>query len=69
MSKQMGADKDTNKLIRAARKQGWEVSITKGNHVKFVPPGSGDIIFGALTGSITGQRMLKRQLQKAGVAA
>ena len=69
MSRHMGADKDTNKLIRAARKQGWNVSLTNGNHVKFVPPGTGSIIFGSLTGSVTSQRKLRAQLQKAGVAA
>jgi len=70
MARHTGADKDTEKLIRAARKQ-WgsdAVMITKGNHIKFVPP-QGDLIFGALTGCQTGQRKLKAQLRKAGLAA
>lgn len=69
MSRHTGADKDTEKLIRSARKQGWDVSITRGNHVKFIPPHNGGIIFGSLTGSITGQRKLGAQLRKAGLAA
>lgn len=69
MGKLTGADKDTEKLIRAARKQGWDVSVTRGNHIKFVPPGCGGIIFGSLTGSVTGQRKLGAQLRKAGLAA
>lgn len=70
MARLSGADKDTEKLIRLARKQGWDVSITKGNHIKFVPsdPQHG-IIFGALTGSVTGQRKLRHQLRRAGLAA
>lgn len=69
MGRHMGADKDTEKMIRQARKQGWDVSLTRGNHVKFVPPHGGGIIFGSLTGSITGQRKLQAQLRKAGLAA
>lgn len=68
MSRHTGADKDTEKMIRQARKQGWDVSLTKGNHVKFVPP-EGAIIFGSLTGSVTSQRKLRAQLKKAGLAA
>lgn len=69
MSRHMGANKDTEKLVRSARKQGWDVSLTKGNHIKFVPPGNGGIIFGSLTGSVTSQRKLTAQLRKAGLAA
>lgn len=69
MASSLGADKDTAKLIRAARKARWEVSLTKGNHVKFIPPGEGSIIFGSLTGSVTSQKKLRSQLHKAGVSA
>jgi hypothetical protein len=68
----MGTDKDTEKLIRAARKQ-WgsdSVSITKGNHLKFVPPHKDQpIIIGSLTGTVTSRRKLHSQLRKAGLAA
>lgn len=69
MGKRLGADKDTEKLIRAARRGGWDVSVTGGNHVKFVPPHDGEIIFGSLTGCGPGQRKLRARLVKAGVAA
>lgn len=70
MARHTGADKDTEVLIRKARKQGWEVTITKGNHIKFVPANKEmSIIIGSLTGSVTGQRTLKRNLIKAGLAA
>lgn len=70
MARNMGADKDTEKMIRAARKQGWDVSLTKGNHVKFIPPNkSFGIIIGSLTGSVTSQRKLRHQLVRAGLAA
>jgi hypothetical protein len=68
MGRHLGADKDTEKLVRAARKCGWTVSVTGGNHLKFTPPGSGHIIFGALTGCGPGQRKLRAALVKAGVS-
>ena len=69
MSKRVGTDKDTQRLIRAAEKMGWTVTVTGGNHIKFLPPGDGDIIFGSLTGCGPGQRKLAMRLAKAGVTA
>jgi hypothetical protein len=68
VGRRLGADKDTEKLIRAARKCGWSVTVTGGNHLKFCPPGGGRILFGALTGCGPGQRKLKFALMKAGVS-
>ena len=68
MGTRLGADKDTEKLVRAARRSGWRVSVTGGNHLKFMPPDGGQILFGALTGCGPGQRKLKMALMKAGVA-
>lgn len=70
MGRLMGANKDTEKLIRRARKQ-WgadSVALTKGNHIKFLPPG-GSMIIGSLTGSVTSERKLTSQLKKAGLTA
>jgi len=69
MARHMGADKDTEKLIRAARRT-WghdSVSLTKGNHVRFLHPNGRDIFIGSLTGNVTSQRKLKAQLTKAGL--
>jgi len=68
MGTRVGADKDTEKMVRAARKCGWDVKVTGGNHLKFTPPDGGRILFGALTGCGPGQRKLKAALVKAGVA-
>jgi predicted RNA binding protein YcfA (HicA-like mRNA interferase family) len=68
MSHNFGADKDTEKLIRAARKQGWEVRLTKGNHIQFLPPNSREIVVASLTGSIRSQRHLRHNLSRAGMA-
>jgi hypothetical protein len=63
-----GADKDTAKLIKAAEKAGWTVTLTGNNHLKFLPPAKDQpILIGALTGCGPGQKMLRRQLAKAGV--
>lgn len=65
----LGADKDTEKLVRIARKTWGQdaVRLTRGNHIQFFPPGSKQIILGALTGSVTSQRKLRGQLMKAGL--
>jgi len=67
MSKKFGADKDTEKLARLARRSGWTVRLTRGNHLLFVAP-SGERFVGSLTGCGTGQRKLQRSLMKAGLA-
>jgi hypothetical protein len=62
----MGTDKDTEKLVRIARKQDWRVELTRGNHLLFVSP-SGERILGGLTSSGGGQRRLRYALIKAGL--
>jgi hypothetical protein len=70
MAKRLGTDKDTQKLLNAAEKQGWTISITKGNHIKCVPPTKdGQILIGALTGTPTGMKKFRASLMKQGVAA
>ncbi|WP_156022946.1 hypothetical protein [Terracoccus sp. 273MFTsu3.1] len=70
MASNLGADKDTAKMMRAATKT-WgkqSVRMTKSNHIQFLPPHSRIIITGSLTGSVTSQRKLRGQLRKAGLA-
>jgi hypothetical protein len=37
-NKKIGTNKETEKLIKLARKQGWTVEVTGGNHLKWTPP-------------------------------
>jgi hypothetical protein len=68
MSKSTGASKDIEKLVRAARKQGWDVSVTGGNHLRFVPPRKDlPIVHGALTGTGPGLVKLRTQLRRSGL--
>lgn len=65
MAGRFGAHKDVEKMIRKARHQGFNISMTKGNHIKFVAP-SGEIVIGGLTSNTSGVLQLRRRLQKAG---
>lgn len=67
MGKSLGANKDIEKLARAARKQGWTVEVTRGNHVKFIPPDGGRFHIGSLTGCQSGDKKFAAQLKKAGL--
>lgn len=67
MSRHLGANKEIEKIARIARKQGWTVSVTGGNHLKFVPPQGGMPIFGGLTACGPGAKKFARTLQKAGL--
>lgn len=65
----VGASKDIEKLVKAARKQGWEVTVTGGNHLRFVPPDkSMPIVHGALTGTGPGIVKLRTQLRRSGLS-
>jgi hypothetical protein len=37
-NKRLGTNKETETLAKLARKQGWEVEVTSGNHLKWTPP-------------------------------
>lgn len=67
MAKSLGANKEIEKLARKAKKQGWTVEITRGNHLKFVPPGGGRPVFGGLTSCQVGVKKFSSQLRKAGL--
>lgn len=63
-----GANKDTEKMIRKAKSEGWVVEVTKGNHLKFLPPNNGPIIIGGLTSNASGVLQLRKRLRRAGLA-
>ena len=68
MGQRLGTDKDLQKLLNSAQKQGWDVQITRGNHIKCIPPDkTQDIIIGALTGHSVSNRKFKAMLIKAGL--
>lgn len=67
MAKSLGASKDVEKIARKAKKQGWTVEVTGGNHLKFTPPNGGTPIFGGLTACGPGQRKFMATLRKAGL--
>ena len=46
----LGTSKEYSVLIKQAKKQGWEVNTTRGNHLKWVSP-KGEFFFSALTSS------------------
>lgn len=66
MSQRLGAHSETEKIARLARRQGWMVEITRGNHVRFTSP-SGDIIIASLTGGASSHVQFRRRLTKAGL--
>jgi hypothetical protein len=50
MSKQLSSNKEVNKLVRKAVKQGWRVEKGNANHIMFYPP---DLDKGIVTVSST----------------
>ena len=46
----LGTSKEYSVLIKQALKQGWNVTTTRGNHLKWVSP-TGEFFFTALTTS------------------
>lgn len=64
-----GTDKDVEKVIRKARKAGWEIELTGGNHIKFTSPRGGKPVIGSLSpGSSRAVRTLRHNLEKAGLS-
>lgn len=61
-----GSFKDLRQLVKQAEKQGWEVTRTGGDHLKWVSP-LGAFFFSASTPSdIRGLKNLKRDLRVYG---
>jgi predicted RNA binding protein YcfA (HicA-like mRNA interferase family) len=67
MAKGYGANKETEKMIRKAKSAGWTVEITRGNHLRFLPPDNGPIIIAGLTSSTSGVLQTRKRLRKAGL--
>lgn len=67
MGKSLGANKEIEKIARTARKQGWDVSVTGGNHLKFTPPNGGSPVFGGLTTCGPGVKKFVSMLRKNGL--
>ena len=42
-------NKDLRSLAREAVHEGWTIELTKGNHLRWVPPGGGDFYISPLT--------------------
>jgi predicted RNA binding protein YcfA (HicA-like mRNA interferase family) len=66
MAGHLGANKDIEKLARSARKSGWDVFVTRGNHLRFNGP-NGEVIIGSLSAGVTSVKKLSSQLRKAGI--
>lgn len=64
----LGTDKDIQRLVRAAEREGWAVSVTGGNHIRFRSPDGFTTIIGSMSGGVTSNKKLKSQLLKAGVS-
>lgn len=62
-----GANKETEKMIRIAKREGWNVEVTRGNHLKFLPPNNGPIIIAGLTSNTSGVLQTRKRLRKAGL--
>jgi predicted RNA binding protein YcfA (HicA-like mRNA interferase family) len=63
----LGADKELEKAAKQARKAGWEVTITGGNHVKWKSPDGVTAIISGLTGCGPGWIKVRNQLKKSGL--
>jgi hypothetical protein len=64
----LGANKDIEKLARRAKKQGWEVEVTGGNHLRFISP-EGEVVTSGMSVCQTSIKKVTSQLRKAGLAA
>lgn len=61
-------DKDTRKLVKAAKKAGWQVSRSGSGHIRLhSPQGGQDIVSSSTPGNNGSVRDLRRALRRAGV--
>lgn len=68
MSQKLGANKDVEKLARKARKGGIEVTITRGNHLRWSDPKTGEFLTSALTsGDMRRIKQIEKWLRAHGV--
>jgi predicted RNA binding protein YcfA (HicA-like mRNA interferase family) len=69
MARRLGADKEIEKLRKQAVREGWDVTITGGNHIRWRSPDGETTVISGLTGATPGWIKAKNQLKKAGLAA
>lgn len=62
-----GADKELEKVIKKAKKAGWTVSTTGGNHILFLHPDGESRVLSGLTGCGPGFSKVKGQLRNKGL--
>jgi predicted RNA binding protein YcfA (HicA-like mRNA interferase family) len=67
MAGRLGADKEIEKIARDARKEGWDVTITGGNHIRWRSPDGKSTVISGLTGATPGWVKAKSQLRRAGL--
>lgn len=58
---------DLTKVIRAAEREGWEVSSTRGGHVRFRKDGGPPIITSSTPGDARSTRNLIARLRRGGL--
>lgn len=58
---------DLTKVIRAAEREGWEVSATRGGHVRFRKAGSPLVITSSTPGDARATRNLIARLRRGGL--
>lgn len=64
----VGTDDLTQSLVNKARAAGWHVTITGGNHLRFVPPDPAKpIVIGSLSGSKAAARDTRSRLRRSGL--
>jgi 2-keto-3-deoxy-galactonokinase len=66
-SGRVGADKEIEKVVKKARKDKWTVTVTGGNHIRWVDPKGDTVCISGLTGATPGWIKAKNQLKKAGL--
>lgn len=65
----MSGKKELNELRRIAEQQGWKVTQTKGDHMKWLPPDGGPFVITSASPSTSNIiKTIKHQLQKRGLA-
>lgn len=62
-------DTDIEKIARQARKTGWTVTVTGGNHVKWISPNKEITLTSGLTANTRSWANFKVLLRKAGLMA
>jgi predicted RNA binding protein YcfA (HicA-like mRNA interferase family) len=61
--------KDVKHLIKTAKKQGWTISETRGNHLRWDAPGGGAPYFSSKTPSdVRAVRNMSRDLARRGLS-